>query len=450
MMRKTNYVAPEPEIVEMVMSDQVDTKASILIVDDQPDNLRALSAILQYEGFKVRKAASGTMALETIHAQLPDLLLLDIRMPQMDGFEVCTALKQSVITADIPIIFLSASDDIEDKVKAFEMGGCDYITKPFQSPEVLARINHQLTIQQQHRRLAELYHQTQYFNIELEQQVQERTQDLQQALEELQQLNRLRDDFLSTISHELRTPLTNIRMVVQMLMIATQQGQTFFERVSEVAPKQKITQYLMILQDECDRELRLIEDLLDLQNLTTNNLPLCLTTVNLSDWLPPVLEHFRTQLSRQQQTLVVELAPDLPLLNTDVSSLNRVVTELLTNACKYTPIGESITVTVKAIEQQKVGKTSCFATESVVSVKPSPTAIEISVTNTGVEIPPFEYDRIFDSFYRVLGTDPWRHGGTGLGLALVKRLVEQLQGSIQVTSHNNRTCFTIKLPVLPA
>ncbi|MBL1173557.1 hybrid sensor histidine kinase/response regulator [Pantanalinema sp. GBBB05] len=434
----------------MVTSDQVDTKASILIVDDQPDNLRALSAILQYEGFKVRKAVSGTMALETIHAQLPDLLLLDIRMPQMDGFEVCTTLKQSVITADIPIIFLSASDDIEDKVRAFEMGGCDYITKPFRSPEVLARINHQLTIQQQHRRLAELYHQVQYFNHELEQQVQERTQDLEQALEELHLLNQLRDDFLSTISHELRTPLTNIRMVVQMLMIATQHGQTFFEKISEAAPKQKITQYLTILQDECDRELQLVEDLLDLQNLTTDDLPLSLTTINLYDWLPLVLNTFQTRLTQRQQALVVELAADLPLLNTDVSSLNRVVTELLTNACKYTPAGERITVTAKVIDQQKVGQKHAFATETAISVKSSPPAtIEISVTNTGVEIPPSDSDRIFDTFYRVLSTDPWKHGGTGLGLALVKRLVEHLQGSIRVTSYNNTTCFTIELPVLP-
>lgn len=449
MIRKTNYVTPKRAIVEMVMSDQVETQASILIVDDQPDNLRALSAILQYEGFKVRKAVSGTMALETIHAQLPDLLLLDIRMPQMDGFEVCTALKQSVITADIPIIFLSASDEVEDKVRAFEIGGCDYITKPFHSPEVLARINHQLTIQQQHRRLAELYHQVQYFNVGLEQQVQERTHELQQALEELQQLNRLRDDFLSTMSHELRTPLTNIRMVVQMLMIATQQGKSFFEKISEADPNQKIAQYLTILQDECDRELKLVQDLLDLQHLTADNLPLSLTTINLYDWLPSVLDSFKTRLTQHQQALVVELATDLPLLNTDVSSLDRVLTELLNNACKYTPAGEIITVTAKGINPQTVGIKQSSTTEMTVSVKPSPVAIEINVINTGVEIPPTECDRVFDTFYRILGTDPWKYGGTGLGLALVKRLVEHLQGSIRVTSHHNTTCFTVELPVLP-
>jgi signal transduction histidine kinase len=389
------------------------------------------------------------MALETIHAQLPDLLLLDIRMPQMDGFEVCTKLKQSVITADIPIIFLSASDEIEDKVRAFEIGGSDYITKPFHSPEVLARINHQLTIQQQHRRLSELYHQVQYFNIELEQQVQERTYDLQQALEELQQLNRLREDFLSTISHELRTPLTNIRMVVQMLMIATQQGQGFFERIAEMAPRQKITQYLNILQDECDRELQLVQDLLDLQNLTTDNLPLCLTTINLYDWLPPVLHNFQTRLTQRQQALVIELATDLPLLNTDISSLDRVVTELLSNACKYTPANGIITVTAKVIEPHQSSSRQSYSTETAVSVKSAPATIEISVMNTGVEIPPTECDRIFDTFYRVLGNDPWKHGGTGLGLALVKRLVEHLQGSIRVTSRDNKTCFTIELPILP-
>lgn len=144
-----------------------EARANILVVDDQPDNLRMLSAILQQEGFKVRKAIDGEVALETIYSHPPDLILLDIRMPNMDGYAICTTLKQDIRTQDIPVIFLSALDDIDDKIKAFEVGGADYITKPFRAKEVLARISNQLTIRQQQQQLLEQ-------NQQLLQQIQER------------------------------------------------------------------------------------------------------------------------------------------------------------------------------------------------------------------------------------------------------------------------------------
>lgn len=130
-----------------------DPSINILIVDDQIDNLRALSALLSGQGYRVRKALSGKMALETVAAQLPDLILLDISMPEMDGYAVCTQLKVSEDTTHIPILFLSALSHLEDKLRAFEVGGADYITKPFAAEEVLARIQHQVQILQQQRSL---------------------------------------------------------------------------------------------------------------------------------------------------------------------------------------------------------------------------------------------------------------------------------------------------------
>jgi PAS domain S-box-containing protein len=138
-----------------------EAKANILIVDDQLDNLRTLSAILSGQGYKVRKAISGELALETVRSQLPHLILLDIKMPQMDGYEVCSTLKAAAETREIPVIFLSASDEVADKIKAFAVGGADYIIKPFQAEEVLLRIGHQLTIRQQQRQLIEQNHQLQ-------------------------------------------------------------------------------------------------------------------------------------------------------------------------------------------------------------------------------------------------------------------------------------------------
>ncbi|MDK3156599.1 response regulator [Kamptonema cortianum] len=130
-------------------------QANLLLVDDQPNNLRTLTAILNGQGYKIRKATSGENALETVSYQLPDLILLDIKMPEMDGYTICSALKAAAETREIPVIFLSALDDVTDKVKAFAVGGADYISKPFQAEEVLVRIKHQLTLRRQQQQLIE-------------------------------------------------------------------------------------------------------------------------------------------------------------------------------------------------------------------------------------------------------------------------------------------------------
>jgi two-component system cell cycle response regulator len=129
--------------------------ANILLIDDQLDNLRVLSALLSQRGYQVRKARSGYMALETVKVNLPDLILLDIKMPDMSGYQVCQHLKTALETREIPVIFLSALESTFDKVKGFQVGGCDYITKPFEMDEVLVRVENQLTIQRQKKLLLE-------------------------------------------------------------------------------------------------------------------------------------------------------------------------------------------------------------------------------------------------------------------------------------------------------
>ncbi|MEM9543228.1 MAG: response regulator, partial [Cyanobacteria bacterium P01_E01_bin.42] len=129
------------------------TQSNILIVDDRLSNLRLLADLLEEQDFQVRKATCGKVAIKAAQKDPPDLILLDIQMPDLDGYEVCKQLKLDPKTRDIPIIFLSALDAVFDKVKAFEVGGIDYITKPFQYEEILARINNQLTIQKQKKLL---------------------------------------------------------------------------------------------------------------------------------------------------------------------------------------------------------------------------------------------------------------------------------------------------------
>lgn len=148
--------------------------ANILLVDDHLNSLQALSLVLARQGYRVRKATSGQVALQTIRVELPDLILLDIQMPQMNGYEVCTIIKADPLTRDIPVIFLTALDDVADKIAAFSTGGVDYITKPFQSSEVIARVQNQLMIQRQRRQLLEQ-------NQRLRQEIQER-QRLESAL----------------------------------------------------------------------------------------------------------------------------------------------------------------------------------------------------------------------------------------------------------------------------
>ncbi|MCT7988917.1 GGDEF domain-containing response regulator [Laspinema olomoucense] len=139
----------------MIEELDIPCKGNILLVDDTPDNLRVLSSILTKHGYYIRKALNGEMAITAAHALIPDLILLDINMPYMNGYEVCTALKHSEKTENIPIIFISVLDDVWDKIKAFQVGGIDYITKPFQLEEVIARIENQLKIKRLQAELQE-------------------------------------------------------------------------------------------------------------------------------------------------------------------------------------------------------------------------------------------------------------------------------------------------------
>jgi two-component system cell cycle response regulator len=192
---KTSLTVPR-----VVKTDALKYKANLLVVDDHPDNLRTLAAILSKHGYKVRKAISGEIALETIQAELPDLILLDIKMPIVDGYTVCSTLLQNDQTRHIPIIFLSALDTAADKVKAFTMGGVDYITKPFQAEEVLIRVEHQLTILRQRLQLKQ-------HNQLLKQEIQERKQteaNLQLLLKAINLVSQANNshDALNFVLHE--------------------------------------------------------------------------------------------------------------------------------------------------------------------------------------------------------------------------------------------------------
>jgi len=243
-------------------------------------------------------------------------------------------------------------------------------------------------------------------------------QAAQTQVKELEKLNRLKDDFLNTVSHELRTPMANIKMAIQMLEITLEQEGALYTNNS------KGDRYFHILNDECQREINLINDLLDLSRLDAGTEPLMLTTINPQIWIHSIIEPFIERAKTQQQLLQLDIPPELPPLTTDLSHLERILTELLNNACKYTPPNEKITVMAHA----------------------TPQVVQLSVSNSGVEIPQSELSHIFDKFYRIPNSDPWKHGGTGLGLALVKKLVEHLESTIHVESTQGQTTFTVEFP----
>jgi PAS domain S-box-containing protein len=237
---------------------------------------------------------------------------------------------------------------------------------------------------------------------------------------ELERINQLKDDFLSTVSHELRSPMSNIYMASQMLEIFLKPYGVFEDAESGAG------RYFTILQTECRREIGLVNNLLDLSRMESGVDPLVLTRIDLAPWIMHLVEPFESRMQKQQQYLVVDVPAALPPLTTDLDCLEKAVTELIHNACKYTPAGEMIAIVVEI----------------------TPVALLLKIRNSGVQIPAAELPRIFDKFHRVPSNDPWKQGGTGLGLALVKKRVEQIQGSISVTSGHDWTCFTVQLPWL--
>ena len=224
---------------------------------------------------------------------------------------------------------------------------------------------------------------------------------------------RSRDDFIATVSHELRTPLANMKVAIRMLTLTA--GESKHER------------YLQILEAECNREVKLVNNLLDLQRLEADIEPMTPSPILLSEWILPIIEPFQERMQNRQQGIKLCIPPELPFLMVDAVKLERIITELLNNACKYTP------------------------TEGMIqfSVSLTPNLLEFSMSNTGIEIPAAELPKIFDKFHRVI-KGAQKEQGTGLGLALVQKLVDLMEGKILAKSQNQTTTFTVVLPRVDA
>lgn len=276
------------------------TPGNILIIDDTPANLDVLTRFLTDRGHKVRPAINGEIGLRAAAKAPPDVILLDIQMPGMNGFEVCERLKADPATEQIPVIFISALDALDDKVRAFNAGGVDYITKPFQVTEVMARVESQLRIQWQRRRI--------------------------------EALSAFKDDLIGIVSHDLKNPLGIILTSADMMQ----------ESLSENEPVNP--QLVTFIRRAGWSMLSLIQDLLD-NARTEQRIPLRLAYVSLQEVIDEQLNAFPLTARNKAIRLEKVFSPDQVLVRIDSRRFAQVVNNLISNAIKYSP--EHTTVTVR-------------------------------------------------------------------------------------------------------
>ncbi|MBD2576654.1 response regulator [Oscillatoria sp. FACHB-1406] len=383
-------------------------KGNILIVDDILESLKLLFDALTERGYKVRGSAKGLMAIRAAKLAPPDLILLDIKMPDLDGYQVCEQLKADEATREIPVIFISALDEAIDKVKAFKVGGVDYITKPFYLEEVLARVENQLTIQKLQKELK-------LQNIKLQQEIQER----RKAEEEAQAASLAKSQFLANVSHELRTPLNAILGFTQVL-----------NRESNLQEDQQ--EYLKIIQRSGEHLLDLIDDVLDLSKIEAGLVLLNEKSFDLYRLLDNIEELFEMKAKSKQLALKLRIASEVPqYIFSDEQKLRGCLINLLGNAIKFTTEGHvTLTVNLQPAEDEELDSYLVF-----------------EVIDTGPGIAPEEIETLFNAFVQT-STGITSAEGTGLGLAITKRFVELMGGEITVESNfkeGSRFRFTIGL-----
>lgn len=358
---------------------------NILVVDDTVENLNLLSSILGQEGYEVRPVPSGNLALQAISLEPPEIILLDVNMSPLSGYDVCARLKHDPSTKDIPIIFVSALDETVDKVRAFSLGAVDYVTKPFQVPEVIARVKTHLQLR--------------------------RTQmALEESHDQLRQLEAMRDDLVHMIVHDLRSPLTaltgNITLVREEL-----QG-----RVSE-----EIIQDLDAGEAAARMMIGMANDLLDVSRLEIERLPLNPTRADLLSVVESAVENIR----RMQAERTVLIEAEGPVHGWfDTALIRRVVENLVSNGLKHTPSEHPLRVHVSCAPE-----------------------LRVVVRDRGQGVPEEYREKIFEKFGMTHARRDRAYHSAGLGLAFCKLAVEAHGGEIGVDcTDGDGSAFWFSIP----
>lgn len=353
------------------MSEQTPT-ANILVVDDTPANLQLLTGMLKEKGYRTRPCPNGTAALRAAAAEPPDLILLDINMPDIDGYEVCRRLKADDTLKEIPVIFISALSETMDKVEAFHVGGVDYVTKPFQFEEVEARVETHLQLRRQQRQLQEQYNR-------------------------LKELEQLRDGLVHMIVHDMRTPLMGISGFLQLA------------EMQELP--EKAARYVAQSLASSQSLIEMVSSLLDVSKMESGQMELDPAEHDLKSLVSQALA--KVEGLKGRRTLTVE-APGEPVpLTCDGELVTRTVQNLVGNALKFTDEEEG---SIRVV------------------VEPGEETIRVSIRDNGPGIPEEYREKIFEKFGQVEMREQKHKYSTGLGLTFCKLAVEAHDGTIGVDS----------------
>jgi len=369
--------------------NNLERKYKILIVDDVPENIQVLGNVLIREGKEVSYATTGEQALRIVAHKQPDLILLDIMMPDIDGYEICGQLKQNPLTKEIPIIFLTARNQTEHVIKGFQMGANDYITKPFNCDELSARVNTHLDLKVKSERLK-------LMNIELEHIVAERTKELNIAKQQLEKLDKAKSDFLNLISHELRTPLNGIVGFSQILKDSAMSSQQveFIKEINKAAFR------LVTLSD-----LALLITSLRAERYKIRTQPILIRSI---------IDELKQKISEKSRMLNIQIISKLHqenlYISIDKGLMNSCLEIVLDNAIAHSPANDAV----------------------IISAFPEEGGVAIEITDNGPGFTPKALKELFNFF--VTEDIDYHSQGFGLGLATAKLIMDTLSGSIAVNN----------------
>ncbi|MBN1430304.1 MAG: hybrid sensor histidine kinase/response regulator [Anaerolineae bacterium] len=379
--------------------------SQILIVDDVPQNLKALSLILESRGYAVHTVDNGHRALQAAGSSPPDLILLDIMMPDIDGYEVCRRLKTDPALASIPIIFVSALDETLDKVRAFEVGGVDYIAKPFHPEEILARVETQMELRRLQTRLIE--------QVEAQEKV---NKQLSEANVRLGNLLKDKEDLQGILAHDLGNILALMTLKLDILI----------KRYDSLSPE-KIAHHLVALKKTKDQMASIIARLLDVAQIDDKPIK-----VNWQPSLPgmiinQVLDQYAGLASEKRITLNYEQAGDDEPIRTDPTLLGEVFSNLISNAIKYSPTDTAVAVRLTRNSQ----------------------SVTIEVEDNGPGLSESDRAKLFTKFARLSAKPTGGEKSLGLGLYIARKLTQAIGGTITADSPgaDQGSTFTICLPI---